>query len=90
MKALATESLGYCELKQHEPWFNEDCSKLLDERKQAKLQWLQNPSQTNGDNLKNVRQEACRTFRNKKGGISQRKKISELEMNNKNKNIRFI
>jgi hypothetical protein len=62
MKASATESLGY-ELKQHKPWFDEKCSGLLDERK-AKLQRLQNPSQTSGGNLNNVRREASRTFAN--------------------------
>jgi hypothetical protein len=31
------ESLGYFELKKHKPWFDEGCSKLLDQRKQAKL-----------------------------------------------------
>jgi hypothetical protein len=36
----AKESLGYYELKKH----NEGCSQLLDQRKQAKLQWLQNPN----------------------------------------------
>jgi len=46
--------------------FDEECSKLLDQRKQAKLQWLQNPSQTNGDNLNNVRCETNRTFRDEK------------------------
>jgi len=30
------------------------------------LQWLQNPSQTNGDNLNNVRCETNRNLRNKK------------------------
>jgi hypothetical protein len=30
--------------KQHKPWFNEGCSELLDQRKKAKLQWLQDPS----------------------------------------------
>jgi hypothetical protein len=34
-------SLGCYELKQHEPWFDEECSKLLAQRKLAKLQWLQ-------------------------------------------------
>jgi hypothetical protein len=33
----AKESLGYFELKKHKPWFNEGCSKLLDQRKQTKL-----------------------------------------------------
>jgi hypothetical protein len=42
-------------LKKHKPWFDEECYKLLDQRKQAKLQWLQDPSEINGDNLNNVR-----------------------------------
>jgi hypothetical protein len=39
---------------------------LVDRRKQAKLQWLQDPSIVNEDNLSNVRREASRHFRNKK------------------------
>jgi hypothetical protein len=35
---------GYFEFKKHKPWFDEGCSKLLDQRKQGKLQWLQDPS----------------------------------------------
>jgi hypothetical protein len=35
----AKESLGYYEMKKHKQWFDERCSKLLDQRKQAKLQW---------------------------------------------------
>jgi hypothetical protein len=38
IKISAKESLGYYELKTHIPWFDEECSKLLDKRKQAKLQ----------------------------------------------------
>jgi hypothetical protein len=33
----AKESLGYYELKKNKPWFDEGCSELLDQRKQAKL-----------------------------------------------------
>jgi hypothetical protein len=66
IKISAKESLGYFELKKHKPWFDEGCSKLLDQRKQAKLQWLQDLSEINGDNLNNVRCEASRHFRNKK------------------------
>jgi hypothetical protein len=36
-KISAKESLGYFELKKHKPWFDEGCSKLFDQRKQAKL-----------------------------------------------------
>jgi hypothetical protein len=45
-------------MKKHKPWFSEGCSKLLDQRKQAKLQWLQVPSKNKNkkkDDLKNVR-----------------------------------
>jgi hypothetical protein len=47
IRISAKEILGYYELKKHKPWFNEGSSKLLDQRIQAKLQWLQDPSGTN-------------------------------------------
>jgi hypothetical protein len=47
---------------------------------------LQNPNQTNRDNLQNVRHETSRIFRNKKRE-HLKGKINELETNNKNKNI---
>jgi hypothetical protein len=43
------------DLKKHKPWFEKEFSKLLDQKKQAKLQWLQDPSERNGENLNNVR-----------------------------------
>jgi hypothetical protein len=66
IKISAKESLGYHELKKYKPWFDEGCSELLDQRKQAKLQWLQDQSEINGDNLSNIRRETSRHFRNKK------------------------
>jgi hypothetical protein len=66
IKISNKESLGYFEFKKHKPWFNEGCSKLLDQRKDAKLQWLQDPNEVNGDNLNNIRCEASRHFRNKR------------------------
>jgi hypothetical protein len=89
IKISAKESLGYFELKKHKPSFDEGCSKLLDQRKQAKLQWLQDPSEINGGNLNNVRREANRHFRNKKREYLN-DKINELETNSKNKNIRDL
>jgi hypothetical protein len=77
-------NLGYLELKKHKPWFDEKYSKLLDQRKQDELQWLQNPSETNGDNMNNVRHENSRTFRNKKREFLK-EKINELETSSKNK-----
>jgi hypothetical protein len=52
IRTSAKESLGHHKLKHNKPWFH-DCSKLIDQWKQAKLQWLQNPSQINGGNLQN-------------------------------------
>jgi hypothetical protein len=85
----AKESAGYFELKKHRPWFNDLCSELLDQRKQAKLQWLQDPSKINGDNLNNGRHIASRHFINKKREYLKYK-INELAMNSKNKNVRDL
>jgi hypothetical protein len=38
IKISAKESLGYCELKNHKPRFDQACSKLVDQMKRAKLQ----------------------------------------------------
>ena len=37
IKTSAKESLGLHELKQHKPWFDEECLGFLDERKQVKF-----------------------------------------------------
>jgi ABC-type antimicrobial peptide transport system permease subunit len=47
IKLLAKESIGQCESKHHKPWCDEDCLKLVDRRKQAKLQWLENSGEVN-------------------------------------------
>jgi hypothetical protein len=65
----ATESLGMHERKQYKPWFDEECLVIIDQRKQAKMRWIQDPSQNNVDNLNNVRREASRHFRKKRRHI---------------------
>jgi hypothetical protein len=45
-------------LKQHKPSCDEECLGFLDQRQQAKMQWLQDQNQSNVDNLYNVRCEA--------------------------------
>jgi hypothetical protein len=82
---LTKENLGYFELKKHEPWIDEGCLKL----KEAKLQWLQDPIEINGDNLNYVRRESGIYFRNKKRE-DLKVRINELETNSKNKNIRDL
>jgi hypothetical protein len=37
-KISVKESLGYLDLYKHKPWLDEERSKLLDQRKEAKLQ----------------------------------------------------
>jgi hypothetical protein len=41
---------------------------FIKERKQAEMQWLQDPKQSNVDNLNNVRREASRYFTHTEGG----------------------
>ena len=76
------EILGLYELKQHKPRFNEECLRFLDERKQAKMHRLQDPTQSNVDNLNNVRRDNSRHFRNKRKEYL-RANIDELETNSK-------
>jgi hypothetical protein len=57
---------------------------ILDQRKQAKMQWLQVPNQSNLYNLHNVWHEASRHLRTKKKKKENvRAKIYEAESNNK-------
>jgi hypothetical protein len=60
---------------------------LLDHRKQAKLQWLQDLRDINEDNLNNIRRETSRHFRYKKREYMENK-IDKCATNSKNKNIR--
>jgi hypothetical protein len=85
IKFLAKEGIGYCELKKSKPWFDEACSKLVNKKKQAKLQWLQDPNKRIGYNLKIVRREASRYFRGEKKKEYLKDKINHLAIN---KNIR--
>jgi len=55
IKISAKDSLVLQELKHHKQWFDEECLGILDQRKQAKMQWIQDPKQSNVDNLDNVR-----------------------------------
>jgi hypothetical protein len=63
IKISAKESLGYYELKKHKPWLDKGCPKLYHQRKQAKLQWLQDPRKINRDNLQDVKPAAISGIR---------------------------
>jgi hypothetical protein len=66
IKRSAKESQCYCESKHRKTGFDEECSKLIDRRKQAKLYCLQDPRESNEDNLIDVRREGSGHFRHKK------------------------
>ena len=83
------ECLGLHNVKQNKPWFDEECLGFLDQRKQAKIQWIQDPNQSNIDILNNVRREVSRHFRNKKKAYL-RAKIEELETKSETQNIRDL
>jgi hypothetical protein len=61
--------------------------KIIRSEEKAKLQWLQDPSEINGDNL-NVRHESSRYSRNKQREY-RKYKINQLATNSKNK-IRYL
>jgi len=51
IKTSARENLVLHEWKQHKPWFYKECVDFLDQRKQAKMQWIQDQSRSNEHNL---------------------------------------
>ena len=79
IKTSAKESLGLYELKQHKPWFGEECLSFFGSKEQAKMQWVQDPNQRNVDNLNNVKREGSRYFRNKEKEYLKTK-IDELKL----------
>jgi len=54
------------------------------------MQQLQDPTQSNVDNLNNVRREASRHFRKKKRKEYRKGKTDELKTDSKIKNIRDL
>jgi hypothetical protein len=85
----AKGSLGLHELKQRKQRFDDECLRFLDQRKQAKMQWLQDPNGRNVINFNNVRREASRHFRKIKKECLKAK-IDELEINSNMKNHRLV
>jgi hypothetical protein len=86
---MIRERIGYFELKKHKPLLDKGCSKLLYQRKQAKLQWLHDQNEIKGDNPNIVRHKAARYFEKKKSEYLE-DKINELARKSKNKNIRGL
>jgi hypothetical protein len=89
LEGISEESLGYYESKTHKPWFDEGCSQLLNQKKQAKIAVVTGTKRNKLDNLNNARGEASRHFRNKKKEYLKYK-INERAMNSKNKKNRDL
>ena len=53
------------------------------------MQWIQDPSRSNVDNLNNIRRDASRHFRNKKKAYLK-VKIEVLKTNSKINNVRDL
>jgi len=58
-KNFSHRESGFLWVEKHKSWFYK-------KRKQAKLQWLQKPSQINVDNLSSIRVNTVRTFKKRK------------------------
>jgi hypothetical protein len=56
--------------------------KIIRSKETSQLQWIQDPSELNGNNLNNTRREARRHFRNKKREYLKNK-TDDLAMNSK-------
>jgi hypothetical protein len=72
IKTIAKDIVGYHRLK-HKKWLHDECPKFLDQWKQAKLQYLQTPSQIIGGNRQNLRRETRRTFKKRKENMGKTK-----------------
>jgi len=55
IQTSAKRILDLQEMMQHKPWFDDECLGFLDQRKQAEMQWIHDPSQSNVYILNNVR-----------------------------------
>ena len=89
IKTSPKRNLCLYELQQHKPRYDEECFHFLDQMRQAKMQWLQDPNQSSADNLNTVRCEASRHCRNKTKEYLKAK-IDEPETDSKIKNIRDL
>jgi hypothetical protein len=63
IKSSDKMSLGMCELT----IFYEELLRFLDQMKPAKMQWFQDPNQSNLYTLNNVRRKASRHLKGQKG-----------------------
>ena len=73
VKGAAKERVGEMKRQKNKPWFDDECLKLHEERKQARQRWLGNKNEANTNNYSNAKRNATRGFRIKKARISDAK-----------------
>jgi hypothetical protein len=83
IEASTKKRVSLYELKQLIICFGEECSRFLAQRKQAKMQWLQDPSQSS------VRCKASRHFK-KKMKEHLKSKTEDLQNNSKIQNTKYL
>jgi hypothetical protein len=71
-------------------WLGAGCSEQPNQGKQTKLQYLQNPSQINVDNLNNIRDEVGIYFNGKDKKEYPKDKINDLATYNNNRNVKDL
>ena len=86
IQTSAKQSHGHYKWKEHKSRFDEEWVRVLDRRKQAKVQWLKESNKNNIDNPISVRLEGSRNLWNKRKEYLKAK-FNELETNSKIKNI---
>jgi hypothetical protein len=87
IKISAQNIRGYFEVRKHKPGINEGHSKLLDQSKYTKVQWLQELSKKNGNDRNNIRREANRHFKKKISVFFRKTKLMNLQRTARNNNI---
>jgi len=85
-REVAPEYYGSQSYGVNKPWFDEECLGFLDQRKRAKMHWIQDPNQSNVDILNNVRREVSRHFRDKKKAYL-RAKLRNLKLTVRSKTL---
>jgi len=63
---------------------------FFDQRKQVKMHWVHDPNQSTVDNINHVGHDSRRHFGNKKKEYLKAKKLRNLKLNSKIKNIREL
>jgi len=66
IKSAAKERVGEGTQEKNKPWFDEECLKLHEVRKQASQRCLSNKSEANTNHYSNAKRSATLWYRNKK------------------------